>query len=257
MLPTARLVRLTLRAVCEERKQRAVYGVIDGKASCSITVLAKPSGHCHSPSSDETGLVQAQGVRIQGIFMQPDLVNAVDGKLTTLLMGRRRWSSDDIQHYRSPRHREPRPHVECGSASSSAVRAESGIRLRLTARPHLCSKGDLIHHWLCCISYEIDRDWMWDALQNRSFVIHRTAVHPQSAAGGIQRGGGRHRVKMASFEALDNPQRNSTRSCSSTLSSEEAGTRERSRAGLSDTIEVSYSIEAMLRTRTPRTPGSR
>ena len=88
VLPTARLVRLTLRGVCEEKENNEeYYGVIDEQSKLldnrfgeTFQVIA------YSPSSDETGLlVQTQGVpRIQGIFMQPDLVNAVDGKLTTL-----------------------------------------------------------------------------------------------------------------------------------------------------------------------------
>jgi hypothetical protein len=51
-------------------------------------------------------------------------------------------------------------------------------RIRHTLSPDnssitFASKGDLMNHWLCCITLQIDRDWTWDALEDVSFVINR------------------------------------------------------------------------------------
>ena len=75
------------------------------------------------------------------------------------------------------------------------------------------SKGDLVHHWLCCILLDVERDWTWDGLEDRSFVI--------SAPQALQ---GRRRLteidtlevgdieirKTAPFNALHDPDRSHT-----------------------------------------------
>ena len=35
------------------------------------------------------------------------------------------------------------------------------------------SKGDLMNHWISCISLQVERDWTWDALEDLSFVFNR------------------------------------------------------------------------------------
>ena len=87
VLPTGRTVRLTIRAVCEEKDDnKNYYGFInegnkqlDNRYGESFQVMA------YTPSSDETNLLsQTPGVPVlQGIFMQPDVITAFDGKLTT------------------------------------------------------------------------------------------------------------------------------------------------------------------------------
>jgi hypothetical protein len=52
-------------------------------------------------------------------------------------------------------------------------------RIRHTLAPDgssitFASKTDLFNHWLCCINFELDRDWMWDALETDSFIVRRT-----------------------------------------------------------------------------------
>jgi hypothetical protein len=51
-------------------------------------------------------------------------------------------------------------------------------RIRHTLSPDnstitFASKGDLAHHWLCCILMDLERDWTWDGLKDRSLVIER------------------------------------------------------------------------------------
>ena len=259
VLPTARLVRLTLRAVCENKDDNdAYYGVIDENSPLrdnrfgeTFQVLA------YSPSSVETGLlVQTPGVpRVQAIFMQPDVVNAVDGKFTTLLMGKQTLeqrsnvqqladSLDVVSHG-----------LTLGAAKGQRIVFGCSSRIRHTLAPDgssltFASKGDLIHHWLCCLTFEIDRDWMWDALENRSFIIRRTkrfsrSLQPEESnvvVGDIEL------VGTASFEALHDPQRHSTRIIFiDVVEPKKPAPDNATEPDFPDTIEVSYSLEAIFK----------
>ena len=226
VLPTGRTVRLTIRAVCEDKDNNShYYGVVDAsnklldnRYSETFQLMA------YAPSTDERKLlVKKAGVpTVQGIFMQPDVVTAVDGKLKTYLLGKKGSKQrDNVQQLAD------QLKVSAGKLTLSADKGERVIfgcssRIRHTLAPDgssltFASKGDLINHWLCCISFELDRDWMWDALENRSFVIRRTKwfsrdkrdnkppVENKVVAGDVEM------VRTASFEALHNPQRHASR----------------------------------------------
>ena len=102
-LPTARTIRLTLRAVARTRPSNADYY---GAAESAIRTWTCVSGRssrpgCYSPSEDETRPVRgaAAAQELQGIYLQPDPPDVFDGKLLTLLLGQqvdarsRTWSS--------------------------------------------------------------------------------------------------------------------------------------------------------------------
>ncbi|HEX8031886.1 MAG TPA: hypothetical protein VF491_25645, partial [Vicinamibacterales bacterium] len=257
VLPTGRLVRLTLRAVCEDKTDNAeYYGVIDEKNRQrdnrygeTFQVLA------YSPSSDETGLlVQTPGVpRVQGIFMQPDVVGAVDGKLTTLLMGK-----ETLEQRSNVQQLADRLNIVSHGLTLSAAKGQRVVfgcssRIRHTLAPDgssltFASKGDLINHWLCCVSFQIDRDWMWDALKDRSFIIRRTKKFGRSVAAeelNIEVGDV-ELIRTASFEALHDPQRNSTRIVFiDVVEPKKPAPANAPQPDFPDTIEVSYSVEAV------------
>jgi hypothetical protein len=260
VLPTGRLVRLTLRAVCEEKEDNAAYyGVIDNASKLLDNRFGETfSLIAYSPSSDETGLlVQTAGVpRIQGIFMQPDVVGATDGKFTTLLMGKQ-----TVEQRNNVQQLADRLNIASNGLTLSAPKGQRVVfgcssRIRHTLAPDgssltFASKGDLIQHWLCCMSVEIDRDWMWDALEDRSFVVRRTKrfTRNQQPAESNVVVGDIELVRTASFEALHDPQRNSTRIIfvdvvePKRLKPENAPDPD-----FPDTIDLSYSIEANFKT---------
>src|SRR5262249_43553899 len=92
-LPTARAVRLTLRAVCEEKANNAdYYGLIsptnDHEADSRYGQIIEV--RLYRPSSDERDLFvdAAPAQRLQGIYLQPDVPFVADGKLTTFFFGK-------------------------------------------------------------------------------------------------------------------------------------------------------------------------
>lgn len=254
VLPTGRTVRLTLRAVCEEKADNtSYYGFINDRKQLDNRYGETFQLLAYQASTDETGLlVQTAGVpMIQGIFMQPDLTTAFDGKFTTLLFGDQVSNQRDNVQQLADRLNLASSKRTLGANKGQRVVFGCSSRIRHTLAPDnssltFASKGDLINHWLCCISFELDRDWMWDALENRSFVIRRTKKYTHDAlaestdvvVGDIEM------VRTASFESLHNPQRQSSR-----ILFIDAVEPKKDQSGIGmepdfpDTIELSYSLE--------------
>lgn len=260
VLPTGRTARLTIRSVCEEKEDNQnYYGFInpgnkqlDNRFGEIFQIMA------YSPSTDETGLlIQTPGVpEIQGIFMQPDVITALDGKLTTLLLGKQETDQrNNVQQLAD------QLDLDSNQLTLSAPKGERVIfgcssRIRHTLAPDhssitFASKGDLINHWLCCISLTIDREWMWDALQNRSLVIRRSKRYtneelPESNNVVV---GDLEMVRTASFESLHNPQRNASRIVFIDVVEPKKEKPDNAvEPDFPDTIEVSYSLEVSFKT---------
>ena len=79
-------------------------------------------------------------------------------------------------------------------------------RIRHTLSPDNSSitfagKGDLMNHWLCCITLQIDRDWTWDALEPVSFFITRERAIQAGCRDG-KTAGGRHRSAQDDLRSM-------------------------------------------------------
>lgn len=221
-LPTGRTARLTIRAICDDGDDPENYfgfispgnKVYDNRFGEPIQIMA------YSPSIDERNLViQTAGVpMVQGIFMQSDLNTSFDGKISTLLFGK-----TSINKVSNVQQLADRLNIESNSLTLNAPKGERVVfgcssRIRHTLAPDnssltLASKGDLINHWLVCISIELDRDWMWDALQTRSLLVRRTKkyTHSETAESTNALVGDIELIRTASFESLHNPDRQFTR----------------------------------------------
>ena len=255
VLPTGRTARLTIRAVCEEKiDNEDYYGFINpGSKQLDNRFGEVFQIKTYKPSEDESGLlIQTPGVpKIQGIFMQPDVVNAVDGRLTSLLMGKPTASQLSNVGQLADQLKIESSNLTLYAPKGERIVFGCSSRIRHTLAPDhtsitFASKGDLINHWLCCISLELDRDWMWDALKPRSFVVKRTKKYthneaPESSAAVV---GDIELIRTASFESLHNPQRNATRMIF--IDAVEPKKDEPEGGGepdFPDTIDLSYAIE--------------
>ena len=221
-VPTARNVRLTLRAVCEGKADDAAYyGLLnegDHEADSRYGHIVEL--HLYRPSTDERDLFvdTAPAQRLQAIYLQPDLPRIADGKITTLFFTVEVPQLPDIVQRLAKQ-------LELENTGLTLVpkkgeRAQFGCssRIRHTLAPDrssltFSSKGDLPNHWLCCLQLTIDRDWTWDGLDGLSFVVTRTVRFTHDAAEEAETSVvGEIEVKRtASFESLHDPQRNYTR----------------------------------------------
>jgi hypothetical protein len=262
VLPTGRTARLTIRAIAEQKTEEdhgatteEYYGFINEESK----LLDNRYGEifqltAYAPSSDEIGLlIQTPGVpRIQGIFMQPDVIDAFDGKFTTLLFGKQNVTQTNNVQQLADRLDLDSTGLTLAAPKGQRVVFGCSSRIRHTLAPDnssltFASKGDLINHWLCCISLEIDRDWMWDALETRSFVIRRTKKyqHDDEAESTDALIGDIEMLRTASFEALHDPQRNSTRIIFiDAVEPKKEPPEGNGEPGFPDAIEVSYTIES-------------
>jgi hypothetical protein len=259
-LPTGRTVRFTIRAVCEKKgSDKNYYGFIDeenkqldNRYGEFFQILA------YSPSVDETDLlVKTAGIPVlQGIYMQPDVVTAFDGRLTTLLMGKMNGGQRSNVQLLADKLNIDGSRLTLSARKGERVVFGCSSRIRHTLAPDnssltFASKGDLMNHWLCCISFEINRDWMWDAVENRSFVIQRSKEYPNDkqaeksdvVAGDIEM------VRTASFESLHNPGRSASRIIFiDAVEPKKAKPENGAEPGFPDIIKLSYSIEVNFKT---------
>jgi hypothetical protein len=258
VLPTARQVRLTVRAVCEDKADNAdYYGVIrdddkrlDNRYGETFQLTA------YSPSSDETGLlIQTPRVpEIQAIFMQPDLVSAGDGRLTTLLMGKAESNERDNVQQLAARLDVVSSKLTLAASKGERVVFGCSSRIRHTLAPDgssltFASKGDLAHHWLVAISFTLDRDWMWDALETRTFLVRRTKrfTHKGDPEETNVIVGDVEMVRTASFESLDGPHRDHSRFVFIDVVEPKSAKPAASAPEFPDSIELTYTIETRFR----------
>lgn len=261
-VPTGRAVRLTLRAVCAERADNAgYYGLIDPKGDREQD---SRYGHLlqvrlYRASTDEQHLFvdTAAAQRLQCLYLQPDSPLVADGKFTTFFFGLEVPRPPDIVQ-RLAKQLELET-IGLTLVPKKGERAQFGCssRVRHTLAPDnssltFSSKTDLPNHWLCCVNLTIDRDWTWDALDGRSFVIERTTRFTRDALAEAEtKIVGELEVKRtASFESLHDPQRNYTRIVFIDAV-EPKNHRPRpdvpGEPRFPDTIEVSYSISTRLK----------
>ncbi|MBI5473810.1 MAG: hypothetical protein HY961_15845 [Ignavibacteriae bacterium] len=222
-VPTARTVRLTLRAVCEEKADNdEYYGALndadhnrDTRYGQIVEVLL------YRESTDETDLFvdSAPSQRLQGIYLQPDAPNVFDGKLTTLLFGKEIQKPPDMVQRLAKQLDLENIGLTLVAPKGERVQFGCSSRIRHSLAPDnssltFSSKGDLANHWLCCVQLTIDRDWMWNAVEDRAFVIERTLrfTHDDPNTETEVKVVGDIEVRhAASFESLHNPKRNYTR----------------------------------------------
>jgi hypothetical protein len=222
-LPTARTVRLTLRAVCEDKDDNhKYYGALD-VSNHDRDVRYGPIVEMlfYRESTDETDLFvdSSPSQRLQGIFLQPDAPNVFDGKLTTLLFGKEVKKAPDLVQRLAKQLNLENTGLTLVAPKGERVQFGCSSRIRHTLSPDnssltFSSKGDLANHWLCCLQLTIDRDWMWSGLEDQAFVLERslrfTNDNPNTETE-VKIVGDIEVRRAASFESLHNPRRTYTR----------------------------------------------
>src|SRR5262249_49162615 len=189
-----------------------------------------------------------------GLYLQPDGANIVDGKLTTLFFGRDVPKPPDMVQRLAKQLQLENIGLTLVAPKGERVQFGCSSRIRHTLAPDnssltFSSKGDLAHHWLCCIQLTIDRDWTWSALEDRAFVVERTLrfTHDDPATETDVKVVGDIEVRhAASFESLHNPKRNYTRlifiDASEPKTERTQPPPHQTEPRFPDTIEVSYEI---------------
>lgn len=172
-LPTARLVRLRLRALAAERAD--YYGAEDVRRGPDTLVSLR-----HEPAR-ERGLLAVEDEPIVGIYLQPE--STVDTVVTAArqIAGRaladpgnplgRLAAALDLDEYELGLRARPDRRVLFGGATALRhVIGPDGASIRFAAL------GDLTRLWLVALRVALERDWSWDGLDHLSLRRGGTEV---------------------------------------------------------------------------------
>lgn len=180
-LPTARKIRMSIRAVCKG-EDSTYYGFINNANHNLDSRYGKVMQFCfYKASGTEANLLlpKANTPELQGLYLQPDPEYIRKGVLGQFFFFNAETS---IQ-----------PDIMQRLAQQLGVRVngltlvgEKGERVvfgcNSRIRHHLApdgssitfsSKGDLCNHWITCLVYRLNRDWSWDALEDTAFTVSR------------------------------------------------------------------------------------
>jgi hypothetical protein len=178
VLPRARTIRLTVRAVCEAK---ADYYGLEGPDPAFDTRYGRTVQFQlrADPLADETGLLGAEAA-VRGIWLQPDPPAVPDGDDQTVLLGKVVAAKPPDMVQRLAQQLGVDSHgLTLSGKRGQRVQFGCSQRIRHTLSPDnasitFASKGDLGAHWLCCMVVDLQRDWTWDGLQDRALVINRS-----------------------------------------------------------------------------------
>ena len=266
VLPRARTLRLTMRAVCEDKAQNGeYYGLLvtandiqgmpdEAKRAMDVRYGQIAQVVLYEPSTDESDLLvdAAEGEMLRGIFLQPDPPPVFDGSPFTFLLGKQVVKPPDMIQRLAKQLDLENIGLTLTAPRGERVQFGCSNRIRHTLSPDnssitFSSKGDLINHWLCCVTLTIDRDWMWDALRDRSFIIKRRVrfTHDANSETEEMEVGDIEIKRTAPFESLAGARRNYTRLVF--IDAVEPKNQRRQAPAnteprFPDTIEVTYSI---------------
>ena len=260
-LPTARKIRMSIRAVCDGNDS-SYYGFInEGNHDLDSRYGQTTQFWFYKESADESNLLvpKANVSSLQGLYLQPDPEYIRKGVAGQFFFFNTQTSvQPDIMH---------RLAQQLGVRSNGlTLVGEKGERVVFGCsnkiRHHLApdgssitfsSKGDLCNHWLGCITYRINRDWSWDALEDAAFTLSRNKkfTHDAPDEAEILANIGNIELKhSASFESLQPDIFGNINRSSTTIIFIDAIEPKSSlltpagRLRFPDTIEVQYTITA-------------
>ena len=201
-LPSSRDIRIQVTPVCKEDATLKYFGTPDARFGKPVTIYTR------AESKDERNLfINTSAARqFQSIFLQPDPPPSLNLIAQMTMNG---------QSFETPANLFQRvaDQLELNTSGMSlfgkpgqriVFGCSKGIRHTLSPESGsitFSSKADLINLWIPTIMLEIKRDWSWDALDFKGFLVKRDGV----VVGEIDI------VKTLSITAINNPDRTLTR----------------------------------------------
>lgn len=245
VLPTARQIRLTIRAVCE--KKTGYYGLEKTDPAYNTRYGRTSYIRLYQPSVNEKDLYSVS--QIQGIYLQPDPIPVAQPILQYSIANAQAVSMPDSVQRLAQQLKIESTGLSLVGKKGERIQFGCSARIRHTLSPDnssltFASKAELYHHWLCCITLELKRDWTWDALQDWSFIITRKKYFTKEPGKVKEEVVGEMDMKHAiSFTALQDPQRSFTKLVfiDAVEPKKEQGDAE---PEFPDMIDVTYTVQA-------------
>jgi hypothetical protein len=189
ILPTARKVRITVRAVCEGDDQYYKF-INEADHNLDTRYGATSQFFFYKESGAENNLLlpKPNVPTIQALYLQPDPPFVNNGKISTVFFQREGMvmnQPDIVQRLANEIGVESKG-LTLVSKKGERIVFGCSSRIRHSLAPDnssvtFASKAELAGHWLGCIVYKLNRDWSWDALDIVSFEIGRTKKFKKDA----------------------------------------------------------------------------
>jgi hypothetical protein len=212
VLPRGREIRLTLRAL--GTGDTNYYG-------SSTTHIGKPVQlKVRRESEDERDLFidLSESRTIRGVYLQPDPPQPNDGRIQTLLFRRGATNTPAIIQRLAQQLDVEQKGLTLVGKKGQRVIFGCSRRIRNTLAPDhssitFASKDELLNHWIVALTFQVDRDWTWDMVQEVSFEVSREVKFGSEEAwddNGGQPVGDLEMRRTAPINALQSPDRSKT-----------------------------------------------
>ena len=184
VLPTSRDIRITVFPVCSDKPGLPAYfGFAETQFGAKFVRTGEPTQFfVRQDAEDESDFfrIDLESRQLQGIYLQPDPPQ-VNNPLTLfkeIVAGKELQQSPLIQRLAAQLDLDFKGMSLIGK-SGERVQFGCSNRIRHTLAPDnssitFATTGDLLNHWLCVLSFEINRDWTWDGLSDAGIEINRT-----------------------------------------------------------------------------------
>ncbi len=222
VLPRSRDIRITLYPVCSDKPAKPEYfGFAEtrfGKEFVRTGELIQFFVREDADNEVDFFKNDVESNQLQAIYLRPDehqvirplsfIADVVEGReLDQSTLIQRLAAQMDVDYKGMTLMGRPGQRIQFGCSN----------RLRHTLAPDgssltFSTKDDLINHWLCLLSFEIQRDWTWDGLSETGVTFKRVkqftgeAVTKETAEVGAVR-----LIKTATRIATTKPDRSYTR----------------------------------------------
>jgi len=251
-LPTARDVRITIRAVADENP---AYWAQDAHIGKPVQVIVR------RVSRDEHGLLadDSDARKIRALWLRPDaeVMAPAISALAPLLF--QRLPLDETPHVMARLADQLELDVKgmtLVGRRGERVAFACSRRIRHTLAPDASSltvgaREDLVNHWVVGMTLRLDRDWTWEGLRHIGLHIFREG---SGTLGARQQVGEWEIIQTASLYALHGAQRTYTRLIFlDAVDAQVAPLRpgEPDSPVFADTIDVTYTVEPRFRTPPP------
>ena len=256
ILPTARNIRVTLRAVGEEKLNYWGHENANSNLASRFGKTTVISMRQESANEKNIFTDPENPKTLQGIYLQPDPVKVkLDPVFFKTLQGGNE-DMPDIVHRLAGQLDVAAKELTLTSDNGERLQFWCSSMLRHSMAPDnssitFANKNELHDHWLVCTTLFIDRDWSWDSLDASSFHIKRKrkmgADAGTLAAKLYEFIGDLELKKTASFQAIQKGKDGLIHREYTKIVLIDVVDIKPAEGDLPDTIELQYSVEAQFR----------
>ena len=183
VLPRSRDIRITLLPVCSAKEDKPEYfGFAESMIAGEFVRAGEPiQFFVREDATEETDFfkLDVESRQLQGLYLQPDppKVNNAQTFVWELVAGKELEQSTLMQRLASQLRVDFKGLTLIGKPGER-IQFGCSNRIRHTLAPDNSSltfstKADLFNHWLCVLSFEINRDWTWRGLKDTGIEVGR------------------------------------------------------------------------------------